>query len=94
MRKTPAAHAAPVVPQCSLTETPKAGVGAVIVRSKASTSGAALGQVNQGQTIKTTACGVLDGGAYTACGTTSTSWLAVTWQGAAGFIAAICVRGA
>ncbi|HEX5116919.1 MAG TPA: hypothetical protein VFW65_17145 [Pseudonocardiaceae bacterium] len=66
----------------------------MIVRSKPSTSGAALGQVNQGQTIKTTACGVIDGGGYTACGSTSTSWLAVTFHSEAGYIAAICVVGA
>jgi hypothetical protein len=81
---------------------PKSGVSAAKVRTSASTSATALGQVNSGQYIRcwypaslncnTGSAGLVTGGSYTCNGATSNKWLKVAWNNTAKYIAYGCVN--
>jgi hypothetical protein len=81
---------------------PKSGVSAAKVRTGASTSAAALGQVNAGQYIRcwypaslscnTSGDGLVTGGSYSCNGTTSNKWLKVSWNRTAKYVAYACVN--
>ncbi|MFF8730386.1 hypothetical protein ACF073_28485 [Streptomyces sp. NPDC015171] len=62
----------------------------VIIRDRTSTSGAALAQLNKGQTASSP-CQMFYGGSYTACGITSTRWVKVTKSGVTGYVVGTCV---
>ena len=82
----PAARSA--APACHVT--PKSGVSAVNVRLRTNTDSTRLGTIQPGERAPA-ACDAVEGGSYTACGSTSRWWIPVTWGGRTGYVAARCV---